>query len=164
MAHERHFQRSQRRRTGWRGGPNDNVQTQTAGGKVLGNSMPLADGETIARIRGNFEIIVDGVAAMDGCTGAFGMGVLVSDAVGAGTTAVPGPDTDPDWEGWIVHKYFNVHALVANSTVRQDFDFDSKAMRKGSANAELFAMVEVTEQGNMTIDYYYNCRVLVMLP
>jgi len=54
--------------------------------------------------------------------------------------------------------------LVAASTVRIEFDFDSKAMRKGSANAELFSIVEVTEQGNMTLDYYYNCRVLVMLP
>ncbi len=166
MPHERQFTRAAKRRTEWRGGPLDEVQTQTSGGKVAGNSMPMAGGETIVRIRGHFEMVLEATVGQDGVLGAFGMAIVTSDAAGAGVTALPGPSSDPDWEGWIFHKILNVHVLTANSAIRDAFDFDSKAMRKaGGGNTELMSMVELNEQGtSMTVDYYYNSRVLVMLP
>ena len=164
MAHGRDFHpRSQRRRTRWAGGPSVHVETQTASADILSNGVNLGSGETLARIRGRFEIIMDGAtAAQDGVAGAFGIGIVSGDAFAAGAASVPKPSTDPDWS-WIYHRHIILHALTTSSAIRESFDIDSKAMRKTKNNEVLFGMVSLVEDGSITVDYEFNTRILIMV-
>jgi len=53
---------------------------------------------------------------------------------------------------------------VHNVTAALRIDLDSKAMRKWLENMALFAMIEVTEVGTVTLGWSLNTRVLVKLP
>ena len=127
---------------------------------------------TIVRIRGMLSFYLDlSTAAGDGFNGAFGMGIISADAFGAGSAAFPGPFFDADWPGWIVHRYWHLHGIAAQSQGAdvpvnafadvQHLELDSKAMRKQGANEILFGMVETAvETGTAGMRFVADTRIL----
>ena len=108
-------------------------------------------------------------ALSDGLNGAFGIGRVTNQAFSIGVTAMPGPVTDADWDGWLFHQFYTIRG---KSTVASDlaspsgsirFDVDSKAMRKLKADDVVFGMVEMTESGTVTSRIDFDSRVLLML-
>ena len=176
MARSRGFHqgnaRVQRRQTGWEEGPGGTpVQTINASVKRILNSgaQALVDGLTLIRTRGYFSSIqVIGSAIGDGFSGAFGIGVVTNDAFAIGVTAMPGPLSNIDWDGWLYHRFISQHVAAANAFGTEDsvltFEVDSKAMRKITVNDTVFAMLEVTEIGTAEIDVFFDSRMLLKLP
>jgi len=101
----------------------------------------------------------------DGFTGAFGMGIVQSDAFAAG--ALPDPIGDMGWPGWMVHQIFSLHGPVvsgtdlAQTTLR--FEIDSKAKRIMKASETFFGVYETTEIGTAAMTCFANTRVLAIL-
>ena len=114
-------------------------------------------------------------AAGDGFLGALGIGIVTTDAFDAGITAVPGPFSDSDWDGWIWHHFFQLRGIAVQSqgadvainsvggTLR--IPIDSKAMRIQSDNEVLFGMTETAvETGTAGMVVVADTRVLDKLP
>jgi len=97
----------------------------------------------------------------------------MNDALAVGITAVPNPYADMDWDGWLYHRFCDIHAHDAmevggdpaefGQTVVQ-FEVDSKAMRKVDIGESVFAAVHVIERGNATMDVWFDSRTLFYLP
>jgi len=175
VARQRGFQpRSQRRKTAWGFGPDSTGQTISTSGKVFLSSFVSLVGQqeaTIVRIRGYLELLlITSDAAEGGFQGGFGIALTTAEAVAAGVAAVPGPVTDAEWDGWIVHRFFSIHTVTATIAdgvnargVRFGVDIDSKAMRKMNDGQSLFAVLESTEDVNASLRMHFDSRVLVML-
>ena len=78
--------------------------------------------------------------------GAMGMVVVTDQAVAVGTTAVPGPISEPD-ASWLVYQGLMDSFIDATSVGFQgnsgpQYAVDSKAMRKVEANQDLIMVVE----------------------
>ncbi len=163
---------SQRRRTGWEEGPGTNslVNVNSSSVAILGNTQAaVEDGLTVVRIRGFVELLINQmVAVTDGFTGALGIGIATTAAIGVGVTAVPTPITEVEWEGWLWHQFFSLHATEIDSVntaqVRQTFMIDSKAMRKLETQDAIYAAIEVTETGSSNMVVRLGSRMLLKLP
>ena len=146
--------------------------------KLTTGAAVLVDGVTLVRIRGQLTIALETAAAKaDGYHGAFGIGVVTVPAFTAGAASVPTPITELDWDGWLYHQFINVKAAdaiaagaaanepgqVHNVLAVQRFDVDSKAMRKLRINDIIFAVMELTEVGTATAQWFFNCRALLKL-
>ena len=165
---------SPRRRSDWNPGVGGTgVDAVTGSGSIFLGSLVQAvlPGVTAARIRGSFQAFLITAATIgDGYQGAFGIGRTTTSAVLAGIASVPTPITDADWDGWMYHKFFSVHAqgvalgdFDAASSV--NIDVDVKAMRKlDDDEAALFAVLEVTEIGAASMNVFFDSRILVLLP
>ena len=127
---------------------------------------------TLVRIRGEMVLWVAVATAVgDGFTkGAAGIGIVTNDAFAIGATAMPGPFTDPEWNGWIW--YQSLAAIVSLETTEVArgpmgavrIPIDTKAMRKLNANDTVFGAVELsTEVGTTTINFTMNTRMLSKL-
>jgi len=86
-----------------------------------------------------------------------------------GVTAVPDPIADMDWDGWMYHRFFDVHGAAGTFDATEpqasiQFEVDSKAMRKIPLNETLVAVLEVVEQGASTGTAWFDSRILVKLP
>ncbi len=170
---------SRRRKTAWGLGPGADVLPITAGtNRVLwtfGTILGLDSEVTIVRVRGILQLWLDlATSAGDGFAGAAGMGLVNSDAFAAGAGSIPGPFSDPGWEGWQWHHYWNLRGVAAqsqgqdvsrNANADQLIIIDSKAMRKFSENMTFFGMVETDfETGTAGMVFSANTRVLAKLP
>ena len=94
---------TQRRRTGWEQGiGNVGLQAQISGSSsslVNAGVSFVLDGITIARQRGSLLLaLTDATAAVNGFTGAFGIGMVSTAAFTAGAASVPTPITEQEWE------------------------------------------------------------------
>jgi len=166
--------RSPRRLTTWDTGPGSSGHTTIAatGKFILGVGIVLAREAkvTIVRTRGYLSVyMLAGAGAEEGLIGAFGMGIVSSDASAIGVTAMPGPVSDASWPGWFAHELFDV--LQRTGTESDTFDvgtafhakIDSKAMRKLGESETVFAMVEVVEIGAISAKVAFDSRMLFKL-
>jgi hypothetical protein len=88
-------------------------------------------------------------AALDGFTGAFGIGVINKTAFAAGVASVPTPIVEQAWDGWI---FWHAFALLAPSGTldgnnRMEIPVDTKAMRKLDDESTIYGVLEVQEVG-----------------
>ena len=127
-------------------------------------------GLTIVRTRGVLSLILlTSAQAQGGFNGAAGLCVVSAKAAGIGATAVPGPLTEDDWEGWLWHQHFVLKSpsgTIADmgSARVLNFIIDSKAMRKIESDTALVGMIEVAEVGTATMHAELRTRVLLKLP
>jgi len=169
----RGFSRQSRRLTSWGVGPGSAVVTQfTANAStILGAGVvPGANGLTLVRTRGSLSAGLssqDVVAAGFHC--AFGIGMITDDAFGAGV--FPDPLVEDNWDGWLYHRFFDLHALTATeadgSNAVSNFlriEIDSKAMRKFVDGMTIFGALEVIEVGTAVMDVFFDSRMLFKLP
>ena len=107
---------------------------------------PFDGGETIVRTRGLFGWNTDQLGGGEDQMGAVGIGVVSEQAATLGSTAVPHPDTDSGWNGWLWHSYF-ASSFRTGTTVGFDPNMlhliviDSKAMRKIGDNERLVVVI-----------------------
>ena len=128
----------------------------------LQGSLPV----TLVRLRGYFQIQLLSVGAgADGFLGAIGIGLMPTEALIAGATAVPGPLTDSDFDGWLYHHFFVVTeptaAVVGSQTSGFNVAMDSKAMRKWDESLSLFGATELTELGTASAEFNADSRLLI---
>ena len=124
------------------------MTTLTASSVVLSEVfVPIVGGETVIRTRGLFSYRSDQFAASEVQIGAVGIAVVTEQASTVGITAVPHPNTDSAWGGWLWHSYF-LSRVDVSSAVGVQFDgvhnivIDSKAMRKVDEDERLVVVVE----------------------
>ena len=132
--------------------------------------MSLADGLTVARIRGDLLMYLRGATAVgDGFSGAFGIGKATKQAVDLGITSVPFPVDEMDNELWIYHRFFNLHAHTAtendfHGSAFMRVEVDTKAMRKLDEDQVLYAALQTELDGTATMETWFNSRLLFMVP
>ncbi len=120
--------------------------------KILLGTLALSNpgiSETARRTRGVVSVSFDQTVANENQVGAFGM-IIVNDlAVSVGASAIPGPFTDNDDDGWFVYQQINQRgsANINAGVTSHLYEFDSKAMRKAS---EGFAVALMIENGDLT--------------
>jgi len=161
-----------RRKTSWNSGPGQSaVTTVSASGIQTFDSSPeFEDGETLIRIRGSLSCyLTTVVTADDGYHFAFGMALFTEQALVAGITALQRPISDAGWEGWIYHRFFDVHGpksaeVLSQASIINNFEIDSKAMRKTGSGMFLVAIMELVEVGASVAQFNFQSRILVKLP
>ena len=147
----------------------------TAAGASLWSTgqSAVADGQTVARIRGEVTLGLESVAsAMDGYQSyAVGIGIVTASAFAVGVTAVPSPLTEIEWEGWMwIHSGAALFRQSAAETESSPSSFvripiDTKAMRKIHSDEILIGVTELgTEVGSASLEYSARTRVLLLLP
>jgi len=173
FASNRQFRgRSPRRTVGWGIGPGSSAATalSASGQSILGSGLIVGEVAkvTVVRLRGNLQAYLTATAAAnDGFHCAVGIGIVTNEAFAIGPTALPGPLSEADWDGWFYHRIFDLHQGAENAvnTALLDavqFEVDSKAMRKWDGGAEtMVAMVEVSEIGTSVMTIYFDTRVLI---
>jgi len=164
-----------RRPVTWAFGVGDASATISATGKTIWTGQISSSGgsaleQTVTRIRGSGRILLKtATAAGDGFTVGLGICLAETTAATLGVTALPGPLTDRDWDGWIWHGFFFVQSVTATiadgvnaSSASVAYVIDSKAMRKWDGGAEvLIGMTEVTELGTGSMEHNSDTRVLL---
>ena len=145
----RGFVRGPRRAMDWSASTVETSLTAMPASSVLlaQTFAPIVGGETAIRIRGLFSWITDQDAAEETQLGAVGIAVVTAQAVSVGITAVPTPNTDAAWGGWMWHSYFSSKVVVGDATGFQingmnHIVIDSKAMRKVDEDERLVVVVE----------------------
>ena len=128
--------------------------------------VPVTGGETVVRVRGLLGIRSDQAAATESQMGAYGICVVTAQAVSVGITAIPHPDTDGSWDGWLYHQYFAEHLQFISAVgvlpdMTRRIEVDSKAMRKVSEDDRLVFVVENSSASGMSL--YDSFRVLSKL-
>jgi len=124
-----------------------------AASKVLLTSVPAASLDvispaTLIRTRGYFSIASDQGAASEEQIGGLGLAFVNETARALGVTAIPGPQTDNNFDGWIVYRSFAQQILFGDASGRQPnmvpftYEVDSKAMRKFEGSVGLVLVVE----------------------
>ncbi len=161
--------RSPRRSTVWSAGPNSEAQTISAVVKVLwtnGSILATEPRTTIVRIRGHLRLVAQSFSVSTALMrGAFGIGIVSSDAFAAGIASMPGPHSDSSWPGWIWHQFWSIQAgvdaAIPGDEKIVDLEIDSKAMRKQGENETLFGMSEVVaESGAVSAILIAETRIL----
>ncbi len=125
--------------------------------------VPIVGGETVIRTRGLFGYASDQLAASEVQLGAIGICVVTAQAESVGISAVPHPDTDAAWGGWLYHSYFANRQRFASAVGFQSDGFitqevDSKAMRKVDEDERLVMVVQ--NSGANGMDFYFRARFL----
>ena len=131
----------------------------------------VIDGTTLLRLRGTFTAHVSAIAAaLDGFTGAFGVGIIDLQAFTTGVTACPTPIAEQDWDGWLFWETFSLKSVTATISdgvnsigLYLQMPVDTKAMRKVKQDDVIYAAVEVTEAGTSQINYHFDSRLLLAL-
>jgi len=141
--------RGKRRATFWGRSPADTAPTALAAATAVldSTSVPLVQGETIVRCRGQIIVGSDQQAANEAWVGAVGAFVATNQAVAVGVGSLPTPYTDQDSELFFMHQYFGNFfrfgtAVGLESMSMMKFEFDSKAMRKIQSGETLCFVVE----------------------
>jgi len=160
-----------RRSVNWSQGPSGKQQAQSGTGLLVWTlGLITTVGElTIVRTRGIVSVTLLSVsAAGDGFFGALGIGLVPSKSFVVGSTAIPGPLTESDWDGWLWHSFFDIRTVTATiadganaAGVVQRISIDSKAMRKFQEDMTLIGVSEMEESGTATMEQSAECRVLV---
>jgi len=170
-----------RRQTAWEVGTGKvavtTISTSTTG--FLGSAIePTTDGITVIRQRGEFNAWLSAAAsALDGFSGAWGIGYASSAAILAGIGSVPTPIAEQASDQWLYHQYFSIKSAgVIDGTVSNDTDginatsaalrtvVDCKAMRRLPVDFGLYAAFEMTETGAATMHMHWNSRALIKIP
>jgi len=157
--------RSTARKTGWIGLTPQTTMTAVTGSsaQLLATFTPNAPGETIVRTRGLFGWKSDQQSANEDQMGAVGFGLVSAQAASVGITALPHPDTDASWDGWLWHSYF-ASSVVFTTGAGFLFDvfnrimIDSKAMRKVGSDERVVAVVENSNSDGLSV--YIGMRLL----
>ena len=161
MARRRGFPQARaRRKTAWGLGPQMALQSVTTATSVLGTGVQLsaADEVTVVRTRGSILLWLEAATtAGDGFQGALGIGLVTTPAFDIGVTAVPTPLAEEDWDGWLWHQFFHLHAggpiaaavsadtdMVNSTTAAVRFEIDSKAMRKFESDMTMIIVMELS--------------------
>ena len=143
-------------------GPGDSASTAftATSAALLGSGVTFGQAGTVVRIRGNLSVMLESfTASPDGYHGAVGIGVVSSAAFAAGIASVPTPITEAAWDGWMWHKFFDIHGGSSAPVLfgdRNSIEVDSKAMRKVSDEMTLFAAAEVVERGTAILDIWFD--------
>ena len=136
----------------WSRGIQASLTNVPAASKVLIDTFVLDNvsiAETVRRTLGHFIVTSDQDGADEQQLGAFGL-VRISDAAGAiGITAMPGPVTERNDDGWFVWQSIlsRGDASIAPAGQNQMYAFDSKGMRRIE---EGFRIVVVVENSHAT--------------
>ncbi len=142
----RQFPSSSGRLTTWIGPADQGYQTVGAGASVLISSFAVEEPLTVVRTRGVVSIAPSNFSINSVITGALGVGIVSSEALAIGITAIPGAWDDPEWGGWFVWRsfawIFDVTTDVGRLNASVEFELDSKAMRKMDANSAIVVVVE----------------------
>ena len=121
------------------------------------------DTETILRVRGSASFVSDQTAQTERAFGAYGFCIVSDQAFGIGVTAIPSPMADADSDLWFVHGYWYAPIAVGSSAsianISHTFEFDSKAMRKITADETLVVMVENASASHGCL-FSLNARIL----
>jgi len=129
--------------------------------------------QTIVRIRGELVIWLSATtSAGDGFTSfGVGIGVVSADAFAIGVTAMPSPEGDPDWPGWMYYSRHGSLVDVTTETIGRGplsavrIPIDTKAMRKFRINEVVFGSVHmIGEIGTAVASFVMSTRQLVKLP
>ena len=132
----------------WTGTVSTSAVSVPVSTKVLMGTFSLSNpgiDETILRTVGSIAVVSDQTAATENQVGAFGLIVVNDIAAALGVTAIPGPVTDNDDDGWfvyvpIVQKLVVATAVGLTESVR--YLFDSRAKRIIHDGTKVALMVE----------------------
>ena len=131
------FTQRTRRGTFWGRSPADTDTFDLAGSTAVLDStaVPVVEGETIIRMRGQILVGSDQKVATEPWTGAVGALVASDQAVAVGVGSLPTPYTDQDSDLWFMHQFWggvfrHNSSVGTEAQVLSRFEFDSKAMRK----------------------------------
>jgi len=150
------LRQGQRRQTLW----GDFAITETSIGgatkvltNVTGATILAIRPVTLVRARFHLGIESDQQIAGEAQIAAWGLCVVIDQAVAVGVTAVPGPITDAGSDAWVAHQYLtSTFAFVTAAGVEAQFqtsmDVDSKAMRKIEEGFQLISVVETSSLSN----------------
>ena len=159
-----------RRKTGWEEGPGTQtlltINSSTTNILGLGQTSQQ-DGITVVRIRGVVELALTLATAVgDGFAGAIGIGKVSGPAFAIGATAVPMPIDEIEWEGWMWHQFFSIHATKSTPTEKAPtvIEIDSKAMRKFDSQETMFCAIQAVETGTAELLARLGTRMLLKLP
>ncbi len=145
-----------KRGTFWgRFGDNDAVGLAATTAVLHSTAVPVVEGETVVRTRGQIHVASDQMVASETPTGAIGMLIASDPAVAVGVGSLPTPITDLDSELWFMHQFFAAGIVfdtgIGFQTPRFEvFQFDSKAMRKFESGQTLCVIIENGSTVGMT--------------
>jgi len=127
-----------------------NLLNVAGGTKVLLGFFFLATAfeETVVRVRGMMTVITDQTVAGEPQVGAFGMIRVTDRAIAIGATAIPGPMTDGDDDGWFVWTPFAQIQQSAVTGSNNSVEIDSKAQRIVREGQQLAVMFETAPVPN----------------
>ncbi len=103
------------------------------GTKILLGSLVLANpgiGEVVRRTRGVLFVTSDQTTVSEDLFGALGAVVVTDAAAAVGVSAMPGPVTDRNDDGWFMWVPFMTRGADTIAASNIPWFFDSKAMRK----------------------------------
>ena len=160
-----------RRLTSWEGGPEGILSPASSAVSGFPTTLNiLTDGFTLIRTRGELLLaLLTTSVAQGGFQWGLGLTVVSTKAAGVGATAIPGPLTELNWDGWFVHHQGTLKAVT--TTLGNDLGatvvrvpIDSKAMRKTKEDDSVVAMLETIEVGTSTLHAELRTRLLFKLP
>ena len=159
-----------RRRVSWSGGPDGNTGSISSSTVFLfgGIATASADDLTIIRTRGELLLYLTSVDAVGaGYSWRFGICNVTQNAAGIGVTAVPDPNVDVGWDGWLYHAGGELRSmgstdasLIGANTAMVRHVIDSKAMRKTHASDAIIAVLSVTETVTAVMRGHLTTRIL----
>ncbi len=166
-----------RRQVAWGIGPGASVVVaapSASQANILGGGVVLVNEEkaTIVRIRGSVQaFLTTASAAGDGFHCAMGIALVTSQAFAAGVASLPHPIDESDWDGWMYHRFFDLHSafatlvggFVVNDQSSIQFEVDTKAMRKWTENMTVVGVLQSVEQGTASMNMFFDSRLLVKL-
>jgi len=138
-----------RRGTFWGRSPADTSPTVLAAQTAVLDStaVPVVEGQTIVRVRGQILVHSDQQAVTENWAGAVAMYIASDQAVAVGVGSLPTPYTDQDSDLFFMHQFFGggirvISAAGFEEGIYSRFEFDSKAMRKFASGQTLCVVVE----------------------
>jgi len=157
--------RGVRRRTHWVEALGAVADLTATGSTLLFTSAVGHEGETIVRVRGLFTAVLEVAGVGDGFFGAFGMAIVTTAAATAGVASIPTPLTEGGWDGWLLHRYFDVARSVQAGGPGEytRLELDSKAMRKANEDESLVGVLEIAENGVAQMSAQVRVRILSMI-
>jgi len=120
---------------------------QTDSLTLLVASLAFTGPFTVMRMIGEYGFQSDGTPTDgDAALVCVGIGVMTTDAVTAGATALPDPHDEPEfpWLYWREHIYM-ADAVLTNPTISLRQQFDIRSMRKMKARESLVMVVQYEE-------------------
>ena len=109
-------------------------------------------GETIRRTVGGILVRSDQVATAESYSGAVGAVIITDAAAAIGSTAIPGPVTEADDDGWFLWQGFAGEQGVDSSKSQLWFPFDSRAMRRVSEGFQIAFVIETAGADGITFN------------
>ena len=159
--------RGPRRRTHWARFSGAATVFSSSSSVIMASSATGHEGETLVRVRGALDASLSGVtAANDGFQCALGIGLVTTAAFNAGVASVPVPISDAGWDGWLLHRFFDLRGgIVGDGSVASaiHLELDSKAMRKANEDETLIAVLQAVESGTATMNVFFQSRILSMV-